>query len=107
MRAPPVLGVDGCPAGWVGALLVDDRVTLRVAAGIGPLVASLPVAPVVVGIDIPIGLPDDGPREADRLARVELPPGRKSSVSSCSSSPADPCRTPSSSCAIAGIRISE
>ena len=34
----------------------------------------------MVGIDIPIGLPDTGGREADRLARTELPPGRKSSV---------------------------
>ena len=44
------------------------------------LLAGLPVAPVVVGIDIPIGLPDATAREADRLARTELPPGRKSSV---------------------------
>lgn len=78
--ARAVLGVDGCPAGWVGALLVDDRVTLRVAHGIEQLVASLPVVPAVVGVDIPIGLPDAGGREADRLARAELPVGRKSSV---------------------------
>lgn len=75
-----MLGVDGCPAGWVGALLVGDRVNLFVAPGIEQLLAALPVEPVVVGIDIPIGLPDDGPREADRLARAELPVGRKSSV---------------------------
>ena len=72
--------MDGCPAGWVGALLVEDRVTLRVATGIEELVASLPVTPEVVGIDIPVGLPDTGSREADRLARAELPVGRKSSV---------------------------
>lgn len=75
-----VLGVDGCPAGWVGALLVGDDLTLHVAPAIELLVARLEVTPAVVGIDIPIGLPDDSSREADRLARTELPPGRKSSV---------------------------
>ena len=34
----------------------------------------------VVGIDIPIGLPDTAPRQADLLARQRLPVGRKSSV---------------------------
>lgn len=75
-----VLGVDGCPAGWVGVLLVGDELTLTVAPTVAALVAVLPVAPAVVGIDIPLGLPDAGPREADRLARLELPAGRKSSV---------------------------
>ncbi len=75
-----MLGVDGCPGGWIGALLVHGRVTLSVAPAIEALVAGLPVVPAVVGIDIPIGLPDSGSREADRLARVALPPGRKSSV---------------------------
>jgi len=80
MTPAPVLGVDGCPAGWVGALLVGDEITLHVAPAIELLVARLEVVPAVVGVDIPIGLPDDGRREADRLARTELPPGRKSSV---------------------------
>ena len=80
MRPPTVLGVDGCPGGWVGALLVDDRVELRVGPTVADLVAGAGVAPVVVGVDIPLGLPDDGPREADLAARRELPVGRKSSV---------------------------
>jgi predicted RNase H-like nuclease len=80
VSAPAVLGVDGCAAGWVGALLVDGQVSLSVAPGIEALVAALPVVPAVVGVDIPIGLPDSGGREADRLARAELPVGRKSSV---------------------------
>lgn len=75
-----MLGVDGCPAGWVGALVLDDAVVLAVASTIEELVGHLVPAPAVVGIDIPVGLPDDGAREADRLARLELPPGRKSSV---------------------------
>jgi len=75
-----VLGVDGCRTGWVGALLVDDRVELAVAATVAELVARARVRPLVVGVDIPIGLPDSGPREADRAARRELPARRKSSV---------------------------
>ena len=80
MTAPAVLGVDGCAAGWVGALLVDDRVELVVAGTVAEVVVRARVPPVVVGVDIPVGLPDAGPREADLAARRELPPGRKSSV---------------------------
>jgi len=75
-----VLGVDGCRGGWVGALLVGDRVELVVGDTITALVSTVRVAPVVIGIDIPIGLPDAGPRLADVAARRELPVGRKSSV---------------------------
>ena len=79
----PVLGVDGCPGGWVGALLVPGapRPRVVVAPTIEALVetvrAELDVQ--VVGIDIPIGLPDTSIRQADVLARRALP-GRASSV---------------------------
>jgi predicted RNase H-like nuclease len=79
----PVLGVDGCPGGWVGALLVPGapRPRVVVAPTIEALVetvrAELDVQ--VVGIDIPIGLPDRSVRQADVLARRALP-GRASSV---------------------------
>ncbi len=79
----PVLGVDGCPGGWVGALLVPGapRPRVVVAPTIEALVetvrAELDVQ--VVGIDIPIGLPDSSIRQADVLARRALP-GRASSV---------------------------
>lgn len=79
----PVLGVDGCRAGWVGALLQGSAYDVLVAADIGSLVtAARRAAPrlAVVGIDIPIGLPDDRPRATDVLARRRLPVGRKSSV---------------------------
>jgi predicted RNase H-like nuclease len=78
----PVLGVDGCPAGWVGVALDDDgTVTAHVASSIASLVESVRerVAIRVVAIDIPIGLPDADSRAADRLARKELGP-RSSSV---------------------------
>lgn len=64
-----VLGVDACKAGWVGIALEDTRA--YVAATIGELVARAEAdGPVeVVGIDIPIGLPDSTRRQADVLAR--------------------------------------
>ncbi len=78
----PVLGVDACVTGWVGALLrPDGRVTVHVSARIETLVNHVreSVAPAVVAIDIPIGLPDSGGRQADALARQALP-GKSSSV---------------------------
>jgi predicted RNase H-like nuclease len=79
----PVLGVDGCRAWWVGALLRGTTYDVLVAADIASLVESARrAAPgiAVVGIDIPIGLPDETSRAADALARKRLPVGRKSSV---------------------------
>ena len=78
-----VLGVDGCKAGWVGALLRCTTYDVLVATDIAGLVdAARQLAPglAVVAIDIPIGLPDDRPRTTDVLARSQLPVGRKSSV---------------------------
>lgn len=78
----PVLGVDACPAGWVGVLLgPDGRPTVHVAASIAELVALVRerAEPAVVAIDIPIGLPDSGGRRADADARRELV-GKGSSV---------------------------
>jgi predicted RNase H-like nuclease len=74
------LGADGCPGGWVGARLTGDAIAVVVASSISELVeAASPVA--VVGIDMPIGLPDGGAqRAAEALARRRLPVGRKSSV---------------------------
>jgi predicted RNase H-like nuclease len=75
-----VLGVDGCAGGWVGGLLLDDEIAVVTGATIADLVAA--AGPVtVVGIDMPIGLPDSGSqRRAEALARRRLPSGRKSSV---------------------------
>ncbi len=79
----PVLGVDGCAAGWVGALLEPGapRPRVLVAPTITALVetARESAALRVVGIDIPIGLPDTTTRRADALARRALP-GKAASV---------------------------
>ena len=80
--AAPVLGVDACPAGWVGVLLRPaGPMTVHVAASITALVEQVRESeePAVVAIDIPIGLPDRGGRAADVLARRALP-GKGSSV---------------------------
>lgn len=99
-----VLGVDACRGGWVGVVWDGVRATLLAAHDItslidaaddsgptGPTaanpvaaspVAASPVAasPVaVVGIDMPIGLPDTGRRQADVLAREALG-SRRSSI---------------------------
>lgn len=81
---PHVLGVDGAAGGWVGALLPTSgtgSVRLVRAPDIRALVASATTLAhlEVVAIDIPIGLPDTGRRQADVLARRRLGP-RASSV---------------------------
>ena len=78
-----VLGVDGCRAGWVGVVLSGGTATVVVAPTVSELVAAVRTDHpdlAVVGVDIPIGLPDTTPRQADLLARQHLPVGRKSSV---------------------------
>ncbi|GAA4721018.1 hypothetical protein GCM10025782_18260 [Pedococcus ginsenosidimutans] len=79
----PVLGVDACKAGWVGAILEPGapRPRVAVASTIAGLVESVrqSLGIQVVGIDIPIGLPDDTTRRADALARRALR-GKASSV---------------------------
>jgi predicted RNase H-like nuclease len=66
-----VLGVDGCPGGWVGALVGPAGLTWH--AGTFAELLHLPAA--VVAVDIPIGLPAGAARRAadvearDRLGR--------------------------------------
>jgi predicted RNase H-like nuclease len=79
MRQVEVLGVDGCRAGWVGVRWDGEAVAqVGVAATIAELLET--VGPVgLVAIDIPLVLPTDVPRGAEREARRRLP-GRASSV---------------------------
>ncbi len=72
------VGVDACKTGWI-AVVVDDTSVL--AAHYLPGIASLPeIVPdaSVVAIDIPIGLPVSGRREADLAARSLLGARRNS-----------------------------
>lgn len=70
------MGVDGCRRGWIG-IASDRRAYFGVT--IADLVdrAERDGTLAAVGIDIPIGLATNTPREADRLARREL--GRRAS----------------------------
>jgi predicted RNase H-like nuclease len=65
-----VLGVDGWRGRWVGALLEGRSVRLLDLAD-APAVLAVPGADVI-GIDMPIGLSDDGARACDRQARALL-----------------------------------
>lgn len=62
-----VLGVDGWRGAWVGARLSGRSVTVSVLPDATAVLAEPDVA--VIGIDMPIGLSDDGARECDRAAR--------------------------------------
>ena len=73
-----VLGLDGCRSGWVGIVLRDglflDAVHAESALA---AVAAIPTA-AAIAFDIPIGLPAEGRRSADELARRRLGPRRSS-----------------------------
>ena len=71
-----VLGVDACKSGWVGIALSEEAVSAYAAAEIGGLVEEATVGGqlAVVAVDIPIGLPDTGRRQADILARKAVGP---------------------------------
>jgi predicted RNase H-like nuclease len=75
-----VLGVDACKAGWIGIALDGDKTRGYLASHINELVDQAAAdGPLdVVAIDIPIGLPDEGRRQADVLARAAIGPRRSS-----------------------------
>lgn len=64
-------GIDGYPGGWVCATLTRSTITWATAGVDG--IAGLLRAGTITGIDMPIGLRDDGLRECDALARRALP----------------------------------
>ncbi|MGC5779624.1 DUF429 domain-containing protein [Methylobacterium sp. NFXW15] len=78
-----IAGLDGCRGAWAGALMDHDDPE-RFRCGRFESVAALldgPEAPLVLGIDVPIGLPDrilGGGRTADLAARARLGPARAS-----------------------------
>jgi predicted RNase H-like nuclease len=65
-----VLGVDGWRGAWVGALLDGRSVTLLALADAAAVLAVPGVE--VIGIDMPIGLSEDGVRACDLEARRRL-----------------------------------
>lgn len=73
-----VVGVDACRRGWVAVVLRDGAAPSgHLLATIGDITSAVPDAEVV-GIDIPIGLSDARPRQADLAARAAVGPRRSS-----------------------------
>ena len=70
-----VLGIDGCPGGWVGALVSAAGVSWHA----GSLVSLLALDAAAVAIDIPLALPVDGARRTCEVqARTRLGAQRSS-----------------------------
>lgn len=73
-----VVGVDGCPGGWVGVTVTDGRFSgCEWYERVTDVFERHPEA-VVIGVDIPVGLAERAPRRADVEARRLLGPRRSS-----------------------------
>jgi predicted RNase H-like nuclease len=74
-----LVGVDGCRGGWIGVIDDGGRLKSRVFLDWSRLMAELHRA-TLIGVDIPIGLPQKGSRACDLVARRRLGRPRGSSV---------------------------
>lgn len=73
------VGVDGCKAGWLAVVLDDRDVSWTVCPEFVDVADQFADA-CCLFVDMPIGLPASGTREADRLARESLPRHLKGSI---------------------------
>ncbi len=76
MRSEWIAGVDGCPGGWFVVLRrLDDPASAKalIVRGFAEVIA-LPEAPLIIAVDMPIGLPERsmGGRRCDVEARAVL-----------------------------------
>lgn len=78
-RMAQIAGVDGCPGGWLALVLDTETREVRTLL-VNPLDELLFEEIELVAIDIPLGLPERGPRSCDTLARRQLGKGRASSI---------------------------
>lgn len=78
---PLIGGADGCKDGWILVTkeLSSGLISWRICTSTEELFYGKPT-PEILGIDIPIGLTDSGPRGCDKEARRALGAGRGSSV---------------------------
>lgn len=74
-----VVGLDGCPDGWIAAVVEDGRIAGFEFHGSARAAIDAHADATVLAFDIPIGLSRDGRRDADAAAR-RLLRGRASSV---------------------------
>jgi predicted RNase H-like nuclease len=78
VRVETVAGVDGCPGGWVAAVWSRTGVEWRLLPlPLGPALDLL-AGCAVVAVDVPIGMPESGPRRCDVLAKQRLGRGAAS-----------------------------
>ncbi|MGH2620075.1 MAG: DUF429 domain-containing protein [Anaerolineales bacterium] len=81
LQVVQIVGVDACKGGWISISrdLGTGEVSSEVYSSVGSLLERN-ARPIVLTIDIPIGMTDSGPRECDKLARKLLGSPRASSV---------------------------
>lgn len=73
-----IVGLDGCRDGWIAAILESGVTRQQVLGSLEGLFEN--PALITAVIDVPIGLPETGPRRCDLLARQLLRAPRASSV---------------------------
>jgi predicted RNase H-like nuclease len=73
-----IAGLDGCRDGWIAAIEEHGVTRLRVIDSLGNFFED--DALIAAVIDVPIGLPEVGPRSCDLAARKLLRASRASSV---------------------------
>jgi len=73
-----IVGLDGCRDGWMAAIGESGTTRLQFVTSLRNLLDDPAVVAAV--IDVPIGLPEAGPRRCDLLARQLLRAPRASSV---------------------------
>lgn len=78
-QSTPLAGADGCKTGWLCLLAESTNAPLTafIAPTFQTLVDRLPQGGILA-VDIPIGIPDCGPRQCDIEARRQLGPRRSS-----------------------------
>jgi predicted RNase H-like nuclease len=88
-----VAGADGCPKGWIAIVLKNGSFVRAELASTFAELLSVLTDTQIIGVDIPIGLPDGpDPRPADLEAKRLLGP-RRSSVFLTPPRPVLECRT--------------
>ena len=77
-----LIGIDGCKAGWLVATSEDNLASLhfQIVVDLGTFLEGLDERNARVVIDVPIGLPVNGPRVCDLEARRYLKKPRNNSV---------------------------
>src|SRR5437879_6528475 len=73
-----IVGLDGCRDGWIAAIQQGSSTRVEVLSSLDSLFRDRLLIAAV--IDVPIGLPERGPRTCDLLARKFLSRPRASSV---------------------------